>query len=113
MPEINLQGVKDFWTRDALYNIQEELRDFDILGGKFKFFAISFDAAVVNFKYAHRLGFKPLDILQTSFIGLGTSGSGALQFNYNLFDSTNLDITTTDACEVRFFAGSFVPNSRV
>lgn len=113
MLEVNLTGLKDAFTREAISNIQDEFRDNDLLGGKFTFFTLAFLGAVTNFKYPHGLGFKPLDIIQTSFIGLGTSGAGAVEFNYSLFDATNLDITTTDACSVRFFAGSFVPNSRV
>lgn len=113
MLEVNLTGIKDFATRDAIANVQDEFRDNDLLGGKFTFFTLSFLSAVTNYKFPHGLGFKPLDIIQTSFIGLGTGGAGAVEFNYSLFDAVNLDITTTDACRFRFFAGSFVPNSRV
>jgi len=67
------------------------------------FYELSLDASVTNLRFQHRLGFKPRDIFVTS-----TIGAGAVTFNYDLFDKDNLDITTTDACDIRFVAGSFV-----
>lgn len=75
---------------------KNNLRYFDC-----QFYEIDITAAVSNYKYPHNLGFSPKDIIQTSL-----TGSGSITFNYTSFDKTYLDITTTDACKVRFYAGT-------
>jgi hypothetical protein len=66
-------------------------------------FEIEFSGAVTNFRYTHNLGFVPKDVWLTSDIGAGSA-----TFNYELFSDTELDITTSGAVTIRFFAGSFI-----
>ena len=112
MLNLDITGIKDRDLRTSLYDIQEEFQAQDVLNGKFKHFSIVFTAEVTNFRYSHRLGFKPLDAWFTSQIGTGTLSAGRAEFNYSLFDRDFFDITTTGPVTVRFFIGSFVQGSQ-
>lgn len=93
--------------RENMKRIQNEFTSVQvILKGQWKFFEITFTGAVTNFKQKHLLDFVPKDIIQTS-----KTGAGSLTWNYTLFDRTNLDITTTGACIVRAFVGSYLEGS--
>ncbi len=95
--------TKDEVARENLSRIQKEVTiDQQLLRGQWKFIELTFDAEVANFKYPHKLSFVPKDVIQTSSIGTGT-----VIWNYDLFDRTNLDISTTEACTVRAFVGSY------
>lgn len=85
----NFQRISDF------FKIQNHLFNF-------KHFEIVFNQAETNFLFRHGLGFVPKDVIQTSVVG-----AGVLTWNYGLFDSQNLNITTTGACTVRFFVGTY------
>lgn len=103
MIKLILQDVEDPILRENLKRLQQEFQLFQaILRGEWQFFEIVFTAAVTNFLYPHGLKFAPKDILQTSI-----KGAGALTWNYAKFDATNLNITTTGACTVRAFIGSY------
>jgi len=102
MREIELNDIEDLTVRNNFEVIQDGFREQPILKGKWKFFEISFDGVVTNEKYPHNLGFQPKDILQTS-----TTGVGDITFNYSSFDKENLDITTSGACTVRAFIGTY------
>lgn len=96
--------TEDEIQRENMKRLQKELTENQlILRGQWRFLTITFSGAVTNFKYPHKLDFTPHDILQTSLVG-----AGALTWNYALFDRTNLDITTTGACVVRAFVGSYL-----
>lgn len=90
----NFQRLKDFFSQET-----------PLLG--FRHFEITFTQAVNNLKFPHNLGFLPKDVLLTSIIG-----AGSVIFNYNLFTSTEMDITVTGSVTsavpttVRFFAGT-------
>lgn len=95
----------DETTRENMERIEDYLNGQSVLRGEWKFFEITITSAVTNYRYAHKLGFKPKDVIQTSLTGAGT-----LTWNYSLFNSTHLDITTTDACVVRCFIGTYKEN---
>lgn len=106
LPRLNISNIPDIIIRRNF----EALRDFfssqtPLLG--FKFFTIVFTSAQDEGKYPHNLGFQPKDIIVTSQTGLGD-----VIFNYDLFDSNNLNITVTGIVTesgpttVRFFAGT-------
>lgn len=65
--------------------------------------ALEFLSAQTNAKIPHGLGFKPLDVMQTSLIGAGVT----VTFNYDLFDTETIDITVSGACSIRFFIGAY------
>ena len=64
--------------------------------------AVSEHVSITNEKVSHNLDFVPKDIIQTSSIGVGV-----LTFNFDKFDDTLLDITTTGSITVRAFIGTF------
>lgn len=99
---LQLEGLKDPLARENFQRIQDASLKDALPKGEWKFFEIVFTKAVTNFKYPHSLGFMPKDIIQTSLKGAGT-----LTWNYNLFTQTDLNITTSGACTVRAFVGSY------
>ncbi len=94
--------IKDINIRESLQWIYEYILQIPILRGDFKFFEVTFNGAVTDEKIPHNLGFTPKDI-----ISLSSVGTGAATFQYAKFTSTNLVITTTGACVIRFFAGRY------
>lgn len=102
MISLNYELVEDGLVRDALETIEEYINGLDIIKGQWAFFEIRFDRAVTNFKFPHNLGYRPRDVIQTS-----KTGAGSITFNFDRFDALNLDITTTDACVVRVFVGTY------
>ena len=99
---LNVQNIGDLATREALLVVKQELETQPFLNGDWKFFEIEFGRAATAYEFRHGLGFQPKDIIQTSLIG-----SGTITWNYADFDSTNLNITTSGACTVRFFVGRY------
>lgn len=100
--ELQLDSIEDKNTRENLQRILDWARFPTPQRGDWKFLEITFGKAVANFKFPHGLGFNPKDVIQTRL-----TGAGSLTFNYTLFDKVNLDITTTGACVVRAFVGSY------
>lgn len=107
MLDLRFENIEDPLIRDAVFNIIEEFRNQDTFNSQLRHFEYTFTAAVTNFKLPHKLRFTPKDAYFTSQIGAGVA-----KFNYALFDSTNIDITTTGADKIRFFAGSFLKGSQ-
>jgi microcystin-dependent protein len=68
----------------------------------FKFVEVVFTAAQKNMLINHGLGYVPLDIVPTLVTGVGS-----VTFNIGLFDKTNLNLTSSGACRVRFFYGLY------
>lgn len=106
--EFELHKIKDPNLVDVLQSIRDFMRDFPLFSGQWKFFEISFTGGVDNMKIPHRLKFTPKDILQTAIIG-----DANIIWNYDLFDSINLDVTVSGACTVRAFIGRYEIGGRV
>jgi len=96
--------IEDENVRESLQWVYEYLSQIPLLGGQFTHFIVKFSAAVANEKIPHKLGFTPTDVIQTSIIG---PGGVTATFGYAQFDKTNLVITTSGACVIRFFAGRY------
>ena len=99
---LQIENVQDPIARENFQRMQDASLKDALPKGEWKFFEIVFTQAVTGYKHPHSLGFIPRDIIQTSL-----KGAGALTWNYNRFDLTNLNITTTGACTVRAFVGSY------
>jgi hypothetical protein len=97
-----LTEILDPFIRNNFDKLQTYLRTFGLGLARFTFFEIVIPGAVTNYRYPHRIGYLPKDILQTS-----KTGAGSLTWNYELFDKDYLDITTTGACTVRVFVGNY------
>lgn len=113
MIEFNLDRIEDPYIREIVQRIREEFKNQVLLRGQWRFAEISFTSNITNFKYPHGLGFSPKDLFQT-----GKTGTGSITYNYDEFDSTNLDITTSgtsssDPLTVRFFVGRYEEGSKV
>lgn len=107
MINLLIQQITDPIQRENFVKIQEEINEGQvILKGRWRFLTLTFTGAVTNFRYPHLMGFVPKDIIQTSL-----TGAGALTWNYELFSTTHLDITTTGACVVRALVG-LIPEGR-
>ncbi len=68
----------------------------------FRFFELVFTAATASYSVAHGFSFAPQDVMVMKLIGPGN-----VTFNYGLFDTSNINITTSGACRIRFFIGSY------
>lgn len=90
--DVVLQRLFDLLNNHFLVNHQ--------LDG-FKHFELAFTSAGTS-TIPHNLGFQPKDVIQTSL-----TGSGALTWNYDLFDRTNISVTVTGPCVVRAFIGAY------
>lgn len=105
IPKLAKENITDPNARESFKQLQEFLVEETPLIG-FRHFEISLDAATVNYRFPHSLGFLPKDIIETS-----VTGSGSVTYNFSLFDDTFLDITVTGPCVMRFFAGSYQKGS--
>ncbi len=101
-PILFINEIEDEKLQENFKRITEFFLSQRLLGAEFKHFKITFPNAVTNAKFRHNLGFRPLDIIQTSSIG-----PGVLTWNYDKFDANFLDVTTTGAVTVRAFVGSY------
>lgn len=100
--KVEVTRVKDATLREVLQTVDENFQEDALSKADFAFFEITVTGAVTNKKIPHSLGFQPKDVIQTS-----KTGAGSLTWNYDQFDVTNLDITTTGSCVVRAFIGRY------
>lgn len=107
MLDFDINGIEDRATREALYSILEFMRAEPMVSFGFKFFTLTFASAVTNYRFTHRLGYKPKDSVITD-----VSDNQSAFFNMDLSDSTHLDITTSGACTIRFVIGNLDVNSQ-
>lgn len=107
--DLGLEGVTDRNTREAFYNILEELRSQVQLNFFWKFFSKTFSVGG-TYTFKHNLGFKPKDSQITGIIN--TSGQSAY-IDLDTADKTDVDITVTGPCTVRFLLGNLDVNSTV
>lgn len=98
--EFNVSSIKDPVVQDILQSIRDYLRDFPFFNGDWKFYTFTFTQGEDNKRIPHGFKFTPTDVLQTAIIG-----DAAIIWNYDLFDSTYLDLTISGACTVRAFIG--------
>lgn len=94
-----VKEMQDAYVRENFLRLQDFIRKIPLVG--FRHIEITFTAAENNKKIAHGLGSKPKDVLQTSI-----TGTGAVTWNYSLFNETYLDISATGPCVVRAFVGT-------
>lgn len=100
-PVLLLREILDYHLRKNFELLQEH---FDAENQLLGFRHISFETtgAVTNLKVPHLLPGVPRDLLRTR-----KSGAGSVTFNRHLFDTANIDVTTTGAVKVRLFVGTW------
>lgn len=96
------ETVVDGVVRDALKAINDFLVSLDILKPDFRYYTFTFDSAVTNFRVPHGLKKTPTDLVQT-FV----SGGVTVTWHYDDFTNTDIYVTTSAACTVRYFLGRF------
>ena len=97
-----VEGIEDLATRESIQWIFDFFKEQSFLRGNFQHMEFAFKKADTNVKVPHGLGFRPLDVIQTSI-----TGTGSVTFNYTAFDATNIVISATNPCVVRFFVGRY------
>ena len=102
MINLRIEEISDAATRENFQRLVDAFKSHTFLKGNWRFVEITFTSAVTNYRYPHGFKFIPEDVIQTS-----VKGAGSVTWNYSLFSRTHLDITTTDACVVRAFVGSY------
>jgi len=111
LPEFIYKDVNDVYIRENFKRLAVFMQNFPLFRGEWAFFEHTFDSAVTDLSIAHGLGFKPLDVILTGVSGAGVTGFGIITFNFDSFDETNINVTTTGACTVRFFVGAYKEES--
>jgi hypothetical protein len=106
LPEFILKDIDDEFIRENFKRLTLFLQKFPFFRGEWVFIEKTFTAAATNLNIAHGLGFKPTDIILTS-----TIGAGAVTFNYSSFTDTNINVTVTNSCVIRFFVGAYKEES--
>ena len=100
-PQIFVKEVQDILLRKNFQN----LSDYFTKQNQFLNFAFQelvFTGAVTSQAIPHSLGVIPQDIIVTKITGAGTA-----TFLHGSFTSTNMYISTSGACRIRFFYGTY------
>lgn len=97
-----IRELKDQYLETNFRRLNEYLFNQVILRGEFKFFELTFPAAVTNQRVKHFFNFVPKDIIQTSL-----TGGSTLTWNYDEFDREFLNVTTSGPATVRAFIGRY------
>jgi hypothetical protein len=102
LPEFILKDIEDLYIRENFKRLTSFFQKETLLKSSFKFFELTFTSAVTGNLVQHGLGFKPLDVIQTSSIG-----SGVATFNFTEFTKDVVSVTTTGPCVIRAFIGAY------
>ena len=99
---LNTNLITDNYVKKNFEILQDEFLSNPFLKGAFKFFEINIEnTAAGTYKIPHGLGFKPKDVLLTSYLGTVPT------FNYTEFDATNIVVVTTGQVLFRAFIGTY------
>lgn len=98
-PHLLVKEISDVYLRRNF----QELFDFfqvedQVLG--YKFFDYEFEQVETGFKITHDLGYIPQDVIVSQL-----TGTGAVQFNFQAFDRTTIEIDVDGPCRIRFLVG--------
>lgn len=99
----SVNQILDPAVRETFYRLQRSLEEQAILQGHWKFYEVEIDATVTKLPFKHNLPFVPQDVILLSIIG-----NYNMYFNYVDFDSSNIYITTSGACRIRFLTGRYI-----
>lgn len=99
--QIEISQVPEQFARKNFQNIKKFLDEETPLNG-FRFVEFRITEAQADFKFHHKLGYIPRDFVITRVTGLGV-----VTLNYDKFDAETISVTTTAACVVRGFLGTY------
>lgn len=100
-PFLLVKEIQDTYLRKNFQNLSDYFQAQNQLLN-FLFFEIVFTQAQSNKKLTHGLGFVPQDLIVTQ-----KTGSGSVTFNNGLFTDTDLNISASGPCRIRFFVGTY------
>jgi hypothetical protein len=100
-PTLLIKEITDTYLKQNFKNLSAYFQSNNQLLG-FNFFEVNLTKATTNYLLSHGLPYTPQDVIITR-----VTGPGVATFNYGLFDSKHVNITTTDACRLRFFVGTY------
>jgi hypothetical protein len=99
--------IADRYVQENFNRLKNFFQNQPFLKGQWRFIEIDLDNGVTNFKYKHNLGFIPKDVILTSI-----TPSVSVVWNYDSFDREFIDFTTSGACVIRAFIGSYIEGSQ-
>lgn len=100
-PNLLTKEIQDLYVRKNFQNLIKYFADNNQIVD-FKFFEQTYAKAQDGIKIAHGLSYIPQDVIMTKI-----TGPGVATFNRGLFDTTNINLSVSDACKIRFFVGSY------
>ena len=100
MLELYTKQIEDQYIRENFEKVEQAYNDLVFTLGDFKFFEVDISGAQEDFRFYHKLGFNPNDVIVTKAIG------SSFQFDYNGFNDEYLTITTTGNVYLRMFIGN-------
>ncbi len=100
-PQLIINEITDVYARRNFQEIQKHFDTNNQLVG-FKFFELVLTADDQNKKIAHGFNFAPSDIIVTQI-----TGAGKVTFHIGSFTQTDMYVSATDNCRIRFFMGTY------
>lgn len=100
--ELVLNEIQDPIARENFDRLMRAARETAMSGFYGKFLEFTTAIAVTARAIPHGLAFIPKDVIQTSL-----TGAGAVTWLYATFDREFVYLTTTGACVVRAFVGTY------
>ena len=101
--DLLLQGIMDRMVRDNFQRVKDALLSEPILKADLRFFALDLrgEGALDHFRFPHKMGVIPQDLLVTQ-----ATGSGGVTWHWEEFDRENVVLSTTGPVYLRFFLGA-------
>jgi hypothetical protein len=105
--KLYVSQIEDPYIRANFLSMGQLFQGTPFLKGEWKFLELSI-TSTGTVKIPHTLAFTPKDVILLSQVG------GTVTFNYNLFDSTYLNVTATVTASpmvIRVFVGRYTEES--
>ena len=106
--KLYVSQLQDPYLQQNFKSIAALFQELPFLKGQWRFLELEIKSSGTSVKIPHTLDFTPKDVILLSVVG------GSVTFNYNLFDSTylNVDATVTSSpMVVRVFIGRYTEES--
>lgn len=108
MIKLLIAEVTDKFSQENFKRLIGYFKTQEFMKGEWRFVEITLNSAVTEYKYPHRIGFMPMDVVQTRLTPAGVT----LTWNYSKFDTEYINISTSAACVVRAFIGRYSEESK-
>ena len=96
--------IKDPYVRDNFEKVETHLNK-DVVGRfKFRFISHTFPNSTASAKIQHKLTYTPMDII---LLSVTNTDGVTITWHYDDFDATNVVVTVSGACTIRFLVGRY------